>query len=287
VKLPYESAMAVQSETLFRNGTIRAMGPLEHSILFGSVCAWFGTLAVCTFPRRLFGWLVAAAAFGGIWFSQAKAPLLGFVVAIALALVYALSKGFAARWKVIGLFVGIALTAVFSFSGSPIATLMKLAAMSPEAAWYRQAIWDTAIPVVAQSPMFGIGLSDDWDWQQNAALVGSSVDAFWLRVAMMFGIPGAVLIFLTMTSAFWFGPVDQSPYLSPAERRLSVALGVVTATVVLVGFTVHYWGTCWVLVGIFPAIRANLAEAAILRQRYVCELGLRIDNCRVPEVQQV
>jgi hypothetical protein len=84
---------------------------------------------------------------------------------------------------------------------------------------------------------------------------------------MMFGIPGAALICLTITSAFWLGPVDRSPYLSQAERRLSVGLGIITTTVLLLGFTVHYWGTCWILVGIFPAIRANLAEAAILHQR--------------------
>jgi O-antigen ligase len=267
VKPPYERAMAVQSETLFRNGTIRAMGSLEHSILFGAVCAWFGALALCTFPFRVFGWLIAGIAFIGIWVSQAKAPLLGFVIAVILLNVYMTTKRVAARWKVLAIFVGVGLIAIFSFSGSPIATLMKLGGMSPEAAWYRQAIWEAATPLVADSPIFGIGVGDDWDWEAHEALVGSSVDAFWLRAAMMFGIPGAALICLTITSAFWLGPVDRSPYLSQAERRLSVGLGIITTTVLLLGFTVHYWGTCWILVGIFPAIRANLAEAAILHQR--------------------
>jgi hypothetical protein len=48
---------------------------------------------------------------------------------------------------------------------------------------------------------------------------------------------------------------------------LSVALGIVTTTAVLMGFIVHFWGVCWILIGAFPAIRANLAEAATLRHR--------------------
>lgn len=267
VKPVYEGALATRSETVFRNGVIRAMGPFEHSILFGAVCSWFGFLALCVFPFRLFGWIIAGIALTGLWITQARAPLLGYFIACALALFYVFTRGFVARWKVLGLLVAVVLTAVFSFSGSPIATLMKLGGISPEAAWYRQAIWDTAVPIVAQSPILGIGITEDWDWQANSALVGTSVDAFWLRAAMMYGIPGAVLIFLTMASASWLGPVDRSPYLSPSERRLSLALGIVTTIVIFLGFTVHYWGACWILSGIFPAMRANLAEAAILGQR--------------------
>lgn len=267
VKPVYEGALATRSETVFRNGVIRAMGPFEHSILFGAVCSWFGFLALCMFPSRFFGWAIAGIALVGLWITQARAPLLGYFIAFALALFYVFTKGFTARWKLLGLLVAIVLMAVFLFSGSPIATLMKLGGISPEAAWYRQAIWDTAVPIVAQSPIFGIGVTEDWDWQANSALVGTSVDAFWLRAAMMYGIPGAVLIFLTMASASWLGPVDRSPYLSPSERRLSVALGIVTTIVIFLGFTVHYWGACWILSGIFPAIRANLAEAAMLGRR--------------------
>jgi O-Antigen ligase len=267
VKPVYEAALAAQGETLFRNGVIRAMGPLEHSILFGAVCAWFGTLAYFTFPTRFFGWSVAAMALLGIWVSQARGPLLGFMIAFALAVFYVAAKGFAGRWKVLGLLATVAILAIFFFSGSPIATLMRLSGIGPEAAWYRQAIWDTAVPVVVRSPIFGIGLTDEWDWQSNSALVGTSVDAFWLRAAMMYGIPGALLILLTMTGAFWLGPLERSPFLSAEERRLSIALGLVTTTAVFLGFTVHFWGTCWVLLGIFPAMRANLAEAAIVRQQ--------------------
>jgi hypothetical protein len=41
-------------------------------------------------------------------------------------------------------------------------------------------------------------------------------------------------------------------------------LGIVAVIVVFLGFTTHFWGTCWILLGVFAGIRANLAESATL-----------------------
>lgn len=266
-KPSYESALASRAESLFRDGVIRAMGPLEHSILFGAVCVWFGVLAFSVFRSGLFGWSVAGIALVGILFSQARSPLLGYVIGVALAVLYATTPGFTTRWKLVGSFVAVALVAIFSFSGSPIATLVRLSGVSAESGWYRQAIWDTAVPVVLSSPLFGIGLNGDWNWQSHGGLVSASLDSFWLSAALMYGIPGSLLVFLTIVSAFWLGPIDRSPHLSLEERRLSVALGLVTTTAVVLGFIVHFWGTCWILLAVFGGMRANLAETAIMRDR--------------------
>ena len=234
----------LDSEALFRNGLVRAMGPLEHSILFGTVCIWFGALALCTFPSRLFGWSIAGIALIGVWFSQSKGPLSAYFMIFALAIFYCATKRFAARWKVLSLLAVFGGTFIIFFSGDPVATLMKLGGMDPSAGWYRRAIWATAVPLVAQSPIFGIGFTEQWGWQANPMLVGPSVDAMWLVTAMMYGIPGSVLIFLTMVSAFWLGPIDTSRYLSLEEKRLSVALGFVIITAIYLGFIVHFWGAC-------------------------------------------
>ena len=258
-------ALATHSDGLFRDGLIRAEGPLEHSILFGCVCAWFGTLAFFTFPRRFFGWCIAAFALVGLWFSQARGAWVAYIIAFALSGYYVVTRQFPLRWKLVGLALGVVVISVFLVSGSPIATLMKLGGLSPEAAWYREAIWTWAWPLVMNSPLFGIGSS--WDWEASGYLVGSSVDAFWLENSMEYGFPATVFVFLTVASPFWRGPMDNSPYLSPEERRLSVALGIVTTTFVFMGFIVHFWGICWILVGAFPAIRASLDEAVTLRER--------------------
>jgi len=263
----YESALALKAETLYRDGVIRAMGPLEHSILFGAVCTWFGIVAFMTFKSRVFGWGVAGIALIGVLFSQAKSPLLGCLIGFALAIVHAATPRFTARWKMIGTCVTVLLVAVFTFSGSPVATLVRLCGVSPEAAWYRQAIWDVGGPVVLGSPIFGIGLNGDWNWQSNGALVSGSVDAFWLAQAMMYGIPGSALILLTIVGACGLGSIDKSRHLTREEGQLSVALGIVIATIVFLGFMVHFWGICWILIAVLAGLRANLAETAVLRDR--------------------
>ena len=260
-----EEGLAEHAEALFRDGLIRATGPLEHSILFGCVCAWFGTLAFFTFPYRLFGWSIAVFALVGLWFSEARGAWVAYIMAVGLSGYYAFTRRFPVRWRLIGLAASAAVAAIFFLSGSPIATLMKLGGLSPAAAYYRQAIWAAAGPLVAHSPLFGIGSS--WDWQASSDLYGPSVDAFWLQNSMTYGIPGSLLIFLTMVSPFWRGHLDNSPYLSSEEKRMSVALGIVTVTAVFMGFIVHFWGVSYILIGAFPAIRANLAEAATLRHR--------------------
>ena len=278
VKPSYEGALAMKAETFYRGGVIRAMGPLEHSILFGAVCAWFGTLAFTTFRSQAFRWGIAGIALIGVWFSQARSPLLGYLIGFALAIFYAASPGFTARWKLVGLCVTVVLFTVFAFSSSPVATLVRLSGVSPEAAWARQAIWETAGPVVLGSPIFGIGLTGDWDWQAHGALVSSSVDTFWLASAMAYGIPGSALILLTIAGACGLGSIDKSPHLTPEERRLSVALGIVLTIIIFLGFMVHFWGICWILIAIFTGMRANLAETAVLRDRAARAAEARYDS---------
>ena len=274
VKPSYEGALATMAETLYRDGVIRAMGPLEHSILFGAVCAWFGSLALTTFRSQLFGWVVAGIALTGVLFSQARSPLLGYLIGFALSIFYAGTPRFTARWKLVGVCVAAVLVVVFTFSGNPIVTLVRLCGVSPEAAWYRQAIWETGGPVVLGSPIFGIGASGDWNWQTHGALVSESVDAFWLANAMAYGIPGSTLVFLTMWGACWLGSIDKTRHLTREERRLSVALGIVMTIVTFLGFMVHYWGICWILIAVFAGMRANLAEAAVLRDRAARAAGI-------------
>lgn len=266
-KPAYESALVLQAETLFRDGSIRAMGSMEHSILFGAVCAWFGIAALVTFWNRTSGWLMAVIALVGILFSQAKSPLLAFGIGTVLAVYYSVTPRFKSRWKLAGLATAALLVTVFMFSGSPIATLVRLVGVNPESAWYRQAIWDVGAPVVLGSPLFGIGIHGDWDWQSHGALVSDSVDAFWLAFAMSYGIPGSLLVLATIVGACMLGSVDRSPYLTREEGRLSVALGITVAMTVVLGFIVHFWGICWILIAALAGMRAHLAEAAIVRGR--------------------
>jgi hypothetical protein len=279
-KVDLDVAYANHADAIFRDGIVRAMGPMEHSILFGCVCAWFGSLAFFVYPYRPFGWTIATLAAVGLWFSQARGAWLAYIIAFGLFGYYQLTTGFRLRWKVVGLAVGVLLIAVFSISGAPIATLMRLGGLSPEAAYYRQAIWAAAGPMVLHSPLFGIGST--WDWQSSSDLFGPSVDAFWLQNSMAYGIPATFFVFLTMVSPFRQKPLDKSPLLTVAERRLSVGLGIVIVTALFLGFIVHFWGACWILLGILPAIRANLFAATRSKARATQAHALSDDLSDLP-----
>lgn len=253
------------TNSFFRHGLVRAMGPLEHSILFGAVCGWFGVLTLCTFGICRFSVLVVLIMTVGIWFSQARGPLVAYMGGLGLTVFYFMTKRFAWRNRLIaGLIVGCLLVVLVG-SRNPVATLLQLGGLDPEAGWYREAIWATVGPMVASSPVFGVGLFDEWDWQSNSELVGPTVDALWLKASMMFGIPGSLLIFLTLVSPFCLGPVDKSDNLTKGEQQLSVGLGIVIFVACFLGFTVHMWGIDWILLGVFAGWRANLTESATVR----------------------
>jgi hypothetical protein len=254
----WEWAKQVNSSTMFRNGLVRAMGPLEHSILFGAVCGWFGTLALCVFPSRVFGWAIATTAGIGIYASQARGPLLAYILSLVLIAYYYLTSGFNARWRVVFLLLFGSFAFLFIASENPLAFVLRLTGIDEETRWYRQAIWEAVIPMIAhQSPLFGLGIGQDWDWK-TFGLAGDSVDAFWLRLSMTSGFPASILMMLTLLSSYWGGSIDRSLHLSHEEQRLSVALGIVTFAAIFLGFIVHFWGTCWILIAVFAGLRANL-----------------------------
>lgn len=263
----YEWAKETLADTLYRKGVARAMGPFEHSILFGAFCAWVGTLAICTFPSRFIGWSTAAIAFVGILASQARGPLVAYALSLGLTTFYYVCSRFSARWKLLGALFSVGFVFLSLSSSSPLATIMNLSGIDPATRWNREAIWAAVVPLLMQqSPIFGLGMDVDWDWY-SYGLYGPSVDSMWLRIAMTMGIPASFLVLFTMIGAYWKGSLDRSPYLSREERRLSVALGIITVSSIFIGFTVHFWGTCWVFLGIFAGMRASLVEINICRSR--------------------
>jgi hypothetical protein len=261
---PYDLA----GESYIRDGLFRAMGPFEHSILFASICVWFTTIALFTFRFSLVGISVASLSLVGIWFSRARGPLAVDALGVVLMVYYVLTKQYAFRWRILGALAAAWVVFVFCYSRSPVSTLVTFGGVDASAGWYREAIWATAGPMVLASPIIGIGqiAGENW-WQVSPVLAGPTMDSLWLVCAFNYGIPGSILIFLTIAGAFWLGPVDNASSLSESERRLSVALGIVMTLAGVLGFIVHMWGPCWVLLGVFPGIRANLAEAAIVRER--------------------
>ena len=129
--------------------------------------------------------------------------------------------------------------------------------------WYRALQWDCAGGLVLQSPIFGIGISDEW-----ASICGlaKTIDAVWLLDAMKYGIPGSILIFLCYMggSSILISIEDTSLNLTKQERRLGLNLTVALGVASFIGLTVTFWGTVYILTMFLTGIRAHLGALGAL-----------------------
>jgi len=96
-------------------------------------------------------------------------------------------------------------------------------------------IWQYGSASVAQHPWFGIGFGE---WVRPHWM-GSSVDNFWLLIAIRHGIPAAALIFLACVAV-----IGRTAFTSRLPQDVQdYRTGYLISLIVfmLVGCTVHFW----------------------------------------------
>jgi hypothetical protein len=251
------------SEDAFRFGLLRAAGPIEHPILFG-IIAGIGLLVAVSVKIRLRPFCIAACGIGiVICFSSApeQSVLLGF----GLLIYGRVMAGLKFKWLLpIGGVAAFALTLVM-ITNRPFGALFDLATIDPETAYYRLYIWNLVGPYVLQSPWFGVFI-DNMEYQ-------GSVDSLWLVLSLLYGIPCSILVGLSMIGACSL-PTDLArAYLGPNESRAGTVLGVAMVVIIFTGFTVHFWGSAWILVGLLTGLRAHLGELGALNRRAFAAVG--------------
>ena len=236
-----------------RYGSIRAAGTFEHPILLGTACACAMLLAT-TLPMiaRCF---VFAGAAAGLLAAVSSAPMVGAFIGFSCLAYRRLTPSLESRWRWLMLAAGIMLALLFAVHSAPFGWLIGHMTIDPATGFYRLLIWQIAGADVLQAPVFGIGITDDWarpEWMP------STVDSLWLRAAMSFGIPGSVLIAACLLGACSRRVDIARTYLSDDERRLGLVLSLILFVYIFLGFTVHFWGAAWILMGLFAGMRAHL-----------------------------
>jgi hypothetical protein len=222
-----------------RLGLARAFGSFEHPILFGVFCsmafanAWFAARATLSAVR---GWLVVAGIVLASFFSLSAGAWLMLGLQIALAVWDKITRGLPGRWLVLGTaFLG-ALTVVSMLSSrSPIKVFISYASFSAQSSYNRILIWDYGTAESARHPWLGIGLGE---WIR-APWMSSSMDNFWLVVAVRYGIPALILLAFAIFTII---------FRSAGQRNMSVAwtncrlawISTIVATSVA-ACTVHLW----------------------------------------------
>jgi len=240
-----------------RYGSIRAAGTFEHPILLGSACT-FALLLATALPIIVRSFVFAGAVVG-LLAAVSSAPIVSAFIGIGCLVYRRLTQGFEARWRWLLLGVATMLALLFAFHPAPFGWLIGHITIDPATGFYRLLIWQVAGAGVLDAPIFGVGMTDDW---ARPVWMPSTVDSLWLRAAMMFGIPGSLMIAACLLGACSRRVDIARANLSDPERRLGLALSLIMFLYIFLGLTVHFWGATWILMGLFAGMRAHLGALA-------------------------
>lgn len=182
-----------------RFGLNRVQLGFEHPIHFGLFCSVVFSLCFVGM-QGTFGGVRRWVTSGVIALTCLLALSSGAFLAIAMQLglifwAMALAKVQMRWWILVGLFVLAYVVIDLLSNRTPIAVFMSYATFSAQTAYWRALIFEYGMQNVAANPIFGIGLND---WVRPSWMVTSTVDNFWLLMAMRYGIPG----FLTVTVGY-------------------------------------------------------------------------------------
>ena len=186
-----------------RLGFERVQLMFAHPIHFGLFCSLVLMQAVVasapgtTFARgRGFFSSVLITLSGAL--SLSSGPLFSFALQFGFLAWDWILRSVRSRWFwLLGLFA-LSYVAIDLFSSrTPIRVFMSYATFSAETAYWRSMIFDYGMDNVWAHPVLGLGMGD---WARPWYMFTSSVDNFWLLLAMRSGIPA--LIFLAV-GYFW------------------------------------------------------------------------------------
>jgi hypothetical protein len=239
---------------LYRFGLLRATGPVEHPILLGFVCAVGLLIAFATnIAWRRFSMVFCTV---GVVIAFSSAAQQSVIMGLGL-LAYGrlLVRG---RWILLIGSAAICIGTVFLLVGSPFVTLIKVTALDPSTGYYRLYIWNSLGPIILDRPYFGIPP------ELSAQVYKGTVDSLWLVLSLLYGIPCAVFTGLAMITACSRVERGGNRLLTREEARLALILSIVIFLAIFGGFTVHFWGSTWILIGLLVGLRAHLGELALL-----------------------
>ena len=260
---PLQSLLNGNNE--YRFGLVRAaslfIGPEQN----GTFCAMAASIFLYTERGAGRNWYVSLSVFGCA-LALSSGPIMGLALITSLFFYDRCMQAYPWRWKlVVSAAIGGTLL-IFVFSDQPIQWILVHMTLDPQTGFFRLGMWNYALPLVGQSPFIGYGLTQLGDSGESKLYLWS-VDSIWLVEVLRYGLPAAILLFLTMFSSSF----AQRPKATLDRGARSVSTGLTLAIVAfgIVGLTVHFWDASWLFLNFCIGVRASLAEYKTLD----CVLG--------------
>lgn len=244
-----------------RFGLLRAEGPFGHPILCGLAYAIFFPYVILIHrgARRI---AFSLASLLGVVASVSSDALI--VLLIACAVSVALYRSSTRPWRAPLRSLAFVVVPVYAIlellSTRPLFTvILTTLAFNSWTGYYRTLIWRYGMDNVLSHPILGIGYST---WSRPSWMI-SSVDAYWLLIAMRHGVFAflllagcCVFVFFRMLSAYGrFAWRSQSTRIVGAIW-LAMFLGLLVS-----GLSVDYWGSMAMIVPLMLGTGVNILTA--------------------------
>ena len=226
-----------------RMGLDRAQVVFAHPIHYGLFCSTAGALLLIGCRPYHMAWRVAGLAIivTGCVLSLSSGAVLSLglqLVLVAWAVVFGKLHH---RWA---LLIGLSLLGYFAVSlvadRSPYRVFLSHATFSAHNAYWRELILEWGFYNLGLHPVFGVGSND---WIRPGFMKTSSMDNFWLYLAVKYGIPA--LIFMALA---WIGglvAVALAPLTDDRTRDLRLAWIICFIGLTFTLATVHVWTTIY------------------------------------------
>lgn len=187
-----EEATSATDPEHYRFGLVRARVVFPHPILYGLFCATAFASVVALYHRQPFRRLVyLGLTIAATFCSLSSAPLLSIGMQTGLILWGKITGG---AWKLLAGMVAFCfvMLQLFTHRGA-VAIFIDTLTIDRQTGWYRMMIWQFGTENVINHPIMGIGLND---WVRPSWMYSSSVDNFWLLMAMRYGVFALVAVLL-------------------------------------------------------------------------------------------
>jgi O-antigen ligase len=237
--LPYFTSVGTEIPES-RMGLFRAKVVFVHPIHFGLFCSVIFSLTFValrdvmpTGRRWICSGLIALTCF----LSLSSGAILALALQLGLIIWAAAFDRVRIRWwLLVGLFMLAYVVVDLLSNRTPIQVFMSRATFSSHNAYIRAAIYDSGIQNVWANPLFGIGLND---WIRPSWLP-TSVDNFWLVIAMRHGVPGFLFLVLGYVAVI-FGVMRRDFSTDPVISNIRRAWVFTFLGLSFTLSTVHVW----------------------------------------------
>lgn len=252
------------TEAEYRWGLRRSNATFDHPIHYGVYCA--SVLALVWYAARdpvrryMRAGFVAFATF----LALSSAPLLSVGLQSAMIAWNTLTRGFPMRLYITlaiisGLYIGV----MFVSNRPPLQLLITGMTFDPWTGIYRTWIWEHGLANVWASPWTGLGLAD---WERPDWMVASTIDSFWLVLAMRSGIPAFLILALAIGLLMRAVVRRGSRSKDPIRRRLAAGWMISLLALCLLGATVHYWNVLHTAFFFYLGLGGMLADPKPMRK---------------------